>query len=116
MIQPAPAAKASSSFHRLDRKRCSQDGTVASSSWAGGGTATARTAAVTPKPAQRAAATSSIESVQQLRRLADSGKPCICAIGNSLERTNPMPPAVGAERHQVAHHGTAVVHACDKAH
>ncbi|HAC44936.1 MAG TPA: hypothetical protein DCF65_02605, partial [Chloroflexi bacterium] len=60
-------------------------------------------AAVTPKPAQRAAATSNIETVQQLRRLADPGKPCICTIGHSLERPSPMPPAVGTERDQVAH-------------
>src|SRR5712692_1304747 len=89
---------------------------MASSSEAGGGTATARMAAVTPKPPQRAVATSSIETVQQLRRLADPGKPCICAVGHSLERTNPMPPAVGTERDQVAHHGTAIVHARYKAH
>src|SRR6266436_4708388 len=89
---------------------------MVSSSGAGGGTATARIAAVTPKPAQRAAATSSIETIQQLRRLADPGKPCICAVGHSLERTNPMPLAVGTERDKVADHGTAIVHACDKAH
>src|SRR5260370_42292217 len=89
---------------------------MASSSGAGGGTATARMAAVTPKPAQRAADTSSIETIQQLRRLADPGKPCIGAVGHSLKRTNPIPPAVGTERDQVAHPGTARVPACDQAH
>src|SRR5712692_4778388 len=113
MVQPDPAARAFSSFHHEDTYRCSQGGTALSSTEAGGGTAAVRMPAVTHKPAQRAAATSSIETVQQARRLADPGEPRIRALGHSLERTNPMPPAVGAERDQFPHYGSAAVQAGD---
>src|SRR5712691_12793293 len=115
MVQADPTARAFSSFHREDRYRRSQEGTAVSSTAAGGGTATVRMAAVTPKPPQRAAATSSIETVQESRRLADPGELCVCAFGHSLKRTNPVPPVVRAKFDQVAHHRMAIVQAGDKA-
>src|SRR5260370_11284231 len=116
MGEPDPAARAFSCLQRDDAYRYSQEGVAPASLAAGGGAATARMAAVTPSPADSPAATSSIETVQQSRRLAHPGELCICALGHSLQRTNPMPCGVRAERDQVAHHWMAIVQAGDNAH
>src|SRR5438445_4141310 len=115
-VQPAPAARALSSAHRERTNRSSQEVAIASSGTVGGGTAIARVAAVTPRPAQSAAAISSIELIEKACWIADIGELGLCALRQGRERTDAMPPAVAPERDQVTHHRAAVVQAGNYAH
>src|SRR5207245_944315 len=113
--RPAPSASAASSAHHCRMSRRGHAGLPVSSA-ASGAAVAARTAAVTPRPAHSAAATSNIEAIQQPRRLADAGELRADTLGRSFERAHAMPAAILAERHQFAYGSPTVVQTGNEAH
>ena len=77
----------------------------------GAGNPAARTAPNAPRPAQSAAATSSIERIEQPHWVAHRGELCAHTIWHRRRRADPMPAAVMAVSNQLLHRGTSIVHA-----
>jgi len=81
----------------------------------GAGAATLRIATNVPRPALNAAASSSIESVQQPQWIANAGELRPDTLGHGGRRSDAMPPSVLPKSHQLLNGWATIVKAADTA-
>src|ERR1700730_1532059 len=112
----ARATSDASAAHQRTAIRCSEDPPGTSNAVVGAGKVIARIAPKVPIPALKAAATSSIESVQQAHRIANAGELRSHTLWHRRRGADAVPASIVAKANELLHHRATVVEASDAAY